>query len=61
MTTETKVGDIILQEQSTYYVYANEEEKKKGIWLLSSSNLKDAAEFQQALYENSIIKGNDIT
>ena len=51
MITETKVGDTILQEQSTYYVYANEEDKKTGRWALSSSSLQEAAKFQQKLYE----------
>ena len=52
MITETKMGDVIFQEQSTYYVYENEDQKKKGIWLLASSNYQTAAKFAHKYYHN---------
>lgn len=52
MIKETKIGDYVIVEQTTYYVYNNEEDRKNDHYSMSTSDKRVIKDIEETLKSN---------
>jgi hypothetical protein len=60
MLKETKIGEVVIVAQTTYYVYETPEKRKKDEFYLCTSDAKKIRSLKKTLKEAMIVNKKDI-
>jgi hypothetical protein len=57
MLKETKIGEVVIVAQTTYYVYESQEKREKDEFYLCTSNEKQIRRMKKALKDATFVHG----